>query len=964
MAPPEWNFGHVAGTCDVSFIGTGDETRLVTCGADGAVHVRDPETPADVEESFTDDHQDAVNVLAVAPDGKTFATGSDDYFVKLFSWGVSREFESNVVRFTQPVRALAYSADGALLAAGGEDSSVKVINVSDKSVAHELPVRSKCVKSVAFDPRGEYLSAVDDAGALTVWALKAVAAADAADADDDAADASVEPGDVAMHATVAPVTEPDAPATNRASWRPDGAVLAAPGRERDVTFFERGTWTELEDHRLMAPEDAGEGPEAGHAGDVAFVAWSPNGKYLFTAGSDDAACVWDVAAKKVVGRIKHDTVVCGAAWRAEGNALALVDANGQWAVWKNPVPGSMKSPTEAATAEELDFFAAGKVAGAAAADEDDAEMEEDDEDGLGDMDEEEYYGEMERRRRMKRKAAAAAAKNAPAPGIAAAPAPQPPFQVGSVPASGGKNDGDGASGASRRFLCYNMMGTVITTGEAGSDFNSVEMAFHDTSRAGRIPTITDYHGYNIGVLGERGCALASPGKSEGGAATVFYRPYESWAHTSEWRVTLPAGERATSLAAGATWVAALTSARMLRVFSHAGAQRQMVQLEGAPVTCAGKGESLVVVWHAAAPALVPGVEDASELRSEQRLEFAEYDLSDGGRVLNRGRVPVPPGHTLTWLGHVEDGTGALAFGSSDGVVRVRVSDFGGSWVPVFRSADARAQEGEHHWTVAVSAADTPTAAAGLYCVVCRTAAGPNVHPKPVLTPLPLSMPVALPEASSGELEDVAAKARLSVALVTAAANGLNAAVADDADHAAALAAAHAAADKAALRLFHAACKGERPARAADVAAGLHLSNSMHGALKLANALQQPVLAQRVTGIIEASMAAAAAAAAAEHSPTYAEPSQLDTPGQAPHAHYSAPASYAPPSQSQRGVKAEEENPFARRKSVGGGAAAADENDAGNVDDRAAATKTKAGFERDANPAPAKKGRAANPFARK
>ena len=550
----------------------------------------------------------------------------------------------------------------------------------------------------------------------------------------------------------------------------------------------------------------------------------------------------------------------------------------------------MKSPTEAATAEELDFFTAGKVAGAAGADEDDAEMEEDDEDGLGEMDEEEYYGEMERRKRMKRKAAAAA-KNAPAPGMAAAPAPQPPFQVGAVPASGGKNDGDAASGVSRRFLCYNMMGTVITTGEAGSDFNSVEMAFHDTSRAGRVPTITDYHGYDIGVLGERGCALASPGKSEGGAATVFYRPYESWAHTSEWRVTLPAGERATSLAAGATWVAALTSARMLRVFSHAGAQRQMVQLEGAPVTCAGKGESLVVVWHAAAPALVPGVEDASELLPEQRLEFAEYDLSDGGRVLHRGRVPVPPGHTLTWLGHVEDGTGALAFGSSDGVVRVRVSDFGGSWVPVFRSADARAQEGEHHWTVAVSAADTPTAAAGLYCVVCRTAAGPNVHPKPVLTPLPLSMPVALPEASSGELEDAAAKARLSVALITAASNGLNAAVAEDADHAAALAAAHAAADKAALRLFHAACKGERPARAADVAAGLHLSNSMHGALKLANALQQPVLAQRVTGIIEASMAAAAAA---EHSPTYAEPSQLDTPGQAPHAHYSAPASYAPP----------------------------------------------------------------------
>jgi chromosome transmission fidelity protein 4 len=43
----------------------------------------------------------------------------------------------------------------------------------------------------------------------------------------------------------------------------------------------------------------------------------------------------------------------------------------------------------------------------------------------------------------------------------------------------------------------------------------------------------------------------------GGASTLFYRPYESWAHTAEWRVTLPAGEEAAAVAAGASWVAAV-----------------------------------------------------------------------------------------------------------------------------------------------------------------------------------------------------------------------------------------------------------------------------------------------------------------------------------------------------------------------------------------------------------------------
>ena len=123
--------------------------------------------------------------------------------------------------------------------------------------------------------------------------------------------------------------------------------------------------------------------------------------------------------------------------------------------------------------------------------------------------------------------------------------------------------------------------------------------------------------------------------------------------------------------------------------------------------------------------------------------------------------------------------------------------------------------------------------------MCRSAAGPPVHPKPVLTPLALSMPVALPDASSGDLEDAAAKAQLSVSLAAAAAGGATAA-SDEAELAAAsdaLRAAQATADKAALRLFHAACRGERPARAADIAASLHLPSSMHGGpVQLLNSL--------------------------------------------------------------------------------------------------------------------------------
>ena len=216
------------------------------------------------------------------------------------------------------------------------------------------------------------------------------------------------------------------------------------------------------------------------------------------------------------------------------------------------------------------------------------------------------------------------------------------------------------------------------------------------------------------------------------------------------------------------------------------------------------------------------------------------------------------------------------------------------------------------------------------------------------------------------------KAQLSVSLASAAASGATAAHQEVELTAAAdaLRAAQAAADKAALRLFHASCRGERPARAADIAAGLHLPSSMHGALKLANAMSQGVLAERVTNLIEASMAAASAAAAAAADVSQyggyggggGEMSQLDTPGQAPHQHYSAPPSYVAPAvvaATAAPSAAEDANPFARRKSV---AAASDEDENKGGGAQLAGTKVKAGYE--ANAPAAKKGRVANPFARR
>ena len=69
--------------------------------------------------------------------------------------------------------------------------------------------------------------------------------------------------------------------------------------------------------------------------------------------------------------------------------------------------------------------------------------------------------------------------------------------------------------------------------------------------------------------------------------------------------------------------------------------------------------------------------------------------------------------------------------------------------------------------------------------------------------LPVSVPVVIPENSSGDLEDEAAKANLALAIAQTCGDDTRLALA--------------ATEKAAIKLFHTACKAEQLGRASDIA---------------------------------------------------------------------------------------------------------------------------------------------------
>lgn len=370
------------------------------------------------------------------------------------------EFETNITRFTLPIRALAFNKSGTMLAAAGDDEGIKLINIIDGSIARVLKGHKGSITGLAFDPKSEYFASVDSLGTVIHWELQ--------------------PGTILNTLKgVAPATSLDRSSMNVLSWSPDGDLLAVPGLKNEVVMYDRDTAEKLFSLR------------GDHVQPICYLTWSPNGKYMATSGLDRQILIWDVEKKQDIDRQKFSDTVSSMAWKPQGNALAVIDVTGKYGVWESTVPSSMKSPTEdipGIKSNGLFFF-------------DEEEEEEAGPSGsLSDLGED-SHGESEPpgRKRLRKhstfedsweedindeldllpkveshKKTSNVKKSCTDQGdnelkseiTYSAAKMQEAFQPGATPAQPGK----------RRFLCYNMLGSITTMDHEG--YCHIEVLFH------------------------------------------------------------------------------------------------------------------------------------------------------------------------------------------------------------------------------------------------------------------------------------------------------------------------------------------------------------------------------------------------------------------------------------------------------------------------------------------------------
>eukprot|EP00803_Ostreobium_quekettii_P000122 evm.model.scf_11.1 EVM.evm.TU.scf_11.1 scf_11:136-8515(+) len=745
----------------------GAPPSIVTCGTDGKVRTAPVHKPGEAFKVASNRDDAPIYALAVHPGNDAVATGDEAAFVKSHTHP-ELDLDGVVTRMTLPVRELAYSPSGSILAVAGDGDAIKLVDTTSKKVFRQLrPAPS--TRGLAYDPEGQLVAVVSANGQLQIW---------------DIAESKPLKKKPAVARKVGPSNN-----SLGISWHPDGGnLLAVPGQDNDVIYFERLSWNEAGSLRGV------------HTGPVNVAIFCPNGLYVATAGEDKLLAIWDASKMTCIFQKQVPDAVTDLAWHPTENELSCVTEAGEVGVWRDVIPPDLTGPAAQVEHVEADMsmkdnILADDVGDPDASDAIDQLFEVDDlEDDVSDI----------VRPAKRHKAEPAVSPNSLLP--------QKPIQPGSTPEA---HDGNPF------FLCFNEIGRIVMKRMEGQ--NAVQVDVKDSSLMPvRIPVLTDYFGFTLGALSERGAVYASP-RTASCPSTIVYRHFNSWTTNSDWSVGLPEDDEAMCLAAGTAFVAVATSQCLLRVWSPHGVQLQVIALSGTPVALAAHKSQLAVVWHG----------PASGLSCEQNLICAVYDLTTEQQV-NCGRLPLSARSSLSWLGFSTDGV--LAAYDSHGVLRIQGHGLGAAWVPIFNASRER-KGSEHFWLVGLDAVR-------VRCVVCPgQTPHPVVKPGPIISEFRLFVPAAqVQDATLAQLE--------SDCIISRTFNGRRRAMAMECGREAGADGIDKDLDRGLLKLFNHMLKNDRQGRALELVAVMNLDETIGGALRLANHHQASTLAEKISQLLE------------------------------------------------------------------------------------------------------------------
>jgi WD40 repeat protein len=296
--------GHALGVSAVRF--SHDGRTLVTAGRDGTARLWS------VREALAHEligHTGPVKDVAVSPDGRMIATagvgGGQDVVVgdkTARIWNASTgRLARRPITFGDTVSAVAFSPDGALLAASSFDGTIQLVSVRTGKATSILRPRDGRVTTldgrvttVSFTPDGRTVVTGSEDGTARLWRT----------------DTGRE---------VAKLAHPRA--VSDTAFSPDGKLLATGSGDSRARLWDP------RDGRLI-------GTLRGHGASIGRVAFRPDSRVLATTSSDGTARLWDIDTRRTIAVLRgKGTSVTAVAFNPDGRTLATGDRDGHVMLW-------------------------------------------------------------------------------------------------------------------------------------------------------------------------------------------------------------------------------------------------------------------------------------------------------------------------------------------------------------------------------------------------------------------------------------------------------------------------------------------------------------------------------------------------------------------------------------------------------------------------------------------------------
>lgn len=284
-------------------------------------------------------HTDEVNTVAFSPDGKQFATGSDDRTIKI--WRLSdRKPLRTLAGHLDWIYSVDISSDGRTLVSGAKDNIIKVWNLETGSEIRSVEGHKSYVNSVAVSPNGQVVVSgsydktikilnlqtgeiIRELKGHTGEVLAVAISPDSQRIASGSADTTIKLWDLRSGKVLRTYTG-HSDDVNDVEFSSDGEQLASVSDDKTVRIWKLNTGRNL---RTLL----------GHVADVNAVAISPNGEQIASGSDDKTIKLWNIfTAEEVATFREHEGEVWAVAFSPDGRTLVSTSQDSTIKIWQVP----------------------------------------------------------------------------------------------------------------------------------------------------------------------------------------------------------------------------------------------------------------------------------------------------------------------------------------------------------------------------------------------------------------------------------------------------------------------------------------------------------------------------------------------------------------------------------------------------------------------------------------------------